>query len=87
VELRRAEGDRHPDVIERQARAVEAGLDQAMRLVNPDRFAIGEIALIAALGYLDFRLGHEDWRKGRDALAAWAAAQEKRPSVAGTRPG
>jgi len=36
------------------------------------------------LGYLDFRFGDEDWRPGREALAAWYAELSKRPSFAAT---
>lgn len=47
---------------------------------------IGQIALGAALGYLDFRHGARDWRTGRPGLAAWDAAFAARPSMAATRP-
>ncbi|PKU22294.1 glutathione S-transferase [Telmatospirillum siberiense] len=49
-------------------------------------FSIGEIALVCALGYLDFRLPDLDWRQGHPSLATWYAAQESRPSVAETKP-
>ena len=47
---------------------------------------IGQIALGCALGYLDFRLGDRDWRRGRDGLAAWEARLAQRPSLQATRP-
>jgi glutathione S-transferase len=47
---------------------------------------MGHIALGAALGYVDFRLGARDWRAGRPALAAWAAQFMARPSMAATVP-
>lgn len=47
---------------------------------------IGQIAVGCALGYLDFRHGARDWRAGRPALAAWAAAFAARPSMAATVP-
>jgi len=47
---------------------------------------MGQVAVIAALGYLDFRFSHRDWRPGRPQLAAWAARMAERPSVAATAP-
>jgi glutathione S-transferase len=45
---------------------------------------MGQIAVACALGYLDFRHGANDWRKGRDGLAAWYEAFAERPSMQGT---
>jgi len=47
---------------------------------------IGHLAIMCALGYLDFRFADDDWRKGRPALAAWHADFKKRPSVVVTEP-
>jgi glutathione S-transferase len=47
---------------------------------------MGHIALGAALGYVDFRLGAMDWRAGRPALADWAAAFAARPAMVATVP-
>ena len=47
---------------------------------------MGQIAVACALGYVDFRHDARGWRKGNDALAAWYAEFESRPSVAATRP-
>lgn len=47
---------------------------------------IGQVAVIAALGYLDFRFADRDWRGGRPALADWAARMAERPSVRATLP-
>jgi len=49
------------------------------------RLDIGDVAIGCALGYLDFRFRSLDWRAGRTALAAWAAAFEARPSACATR--
>ncbi|MBT0957537.1 glutathione S-transferase [Alphaproteobacteria bacterium KMM 3653] len=46
----------------------------------------GQIAVGCALGYLDFRHGDRDWRKGQDALAAWYAEFAERPSMQATVP-
>jgi len=47
---------------------------------------IGHIAVGCALGYLDFRHGGRDWRRGREGLADWAARFSERPGAAATRP-
>jgi glutathione S-transferase len=49
-------------------------------------FCIGQVSVIAALGYLDFRFADRDWRQGRPALADWAARMAERPSVKATVP-
>ncbi len=84
MEKRRDEGDRHLDVIERQFAALDAALDrlEAERL---DGFGLGEIAVAAHLGYLDFR-SVVDWRAGRPGLAAWYEAASRRDSMVATEP-
>lgn len=47
---------------------------------------MGQIAVACALGYLDFRHGDKEWRKGHDALAAWYAKFSQRPSMTATEP-
>ncbi len=44
------------------------------------------IATGCALGYLDFRFGDRNWRKGRPNLAAWFEAFNTRPSMKETEP-
>jgi len=46
----------------------------------------GVIAVGCALGYLDFRHGEREWRKGRDALDDWFAVFAERESMKATRP-
>ena len=48
--------------------------------------SLADISVGCALGYLDFRFGHEDWRPGHPALSAWFAAESKRESFVGTAP-
>jgi glutathione S-transferase len=89
MENRRPEGDRHLDENEHQAKAVTAALDviqaEALSLAT-DTLTIGEIAIACALGYLDLRFAHQDWRSGRDNLAAWYQIVAQRPSLLATRP-
>lgn len=47
---------------------------------------MGQIAIGAALGYLDFRHGTRDWRPERPALAAWYAGFSDRKSMRETVP-
>ncbi|MFZ1468090.1 MAG: glutathione S-transferase [Paracoccaceae bacterium] len=47
---------------------------------------IGQIALAAALGYLEFRHSGRNWALNRPGLAAWWQAFSARPSVAATVP-
>lgn len=50
------------------------------------QFGLGEVSLAAALGYLDFRLGHMAWRENRPRLESWFATVAERSSVKETRP-
>jgi glutathione S-transferase len=47
---------------------------------------IGQSAIGCALGYLDLRQPDRNWRKGRDALAAFEATFLLRPSMQATIP-
>ena len=47
---------------------------------------VGAIAVGCALGYLDFRFGHEPWRETHPRLAAWFAEASKLPPLAQTVP-
>jgi glutathione S-transferase len=47
---------------------------------------IGSIAVGCALGYLDFRFGHEPWRPAAPHLAAWFATFGENPCMARTMP-
>jgi glutathione S-transferase len=58
----------------------------AANAVREGGFGAAHIALVAALGYLDFRLSARDWRAGRPALARWAESVSARPSVSVTAP-
>jgi len=47
---------------------------------------MSHIAMGCALGYLDFRHGARNWRKGNDALAAWYDRFSQRGSMIDTAP-
>jgi glutathione S-transferase len=50
------------------------------------RLTIADIALAAALGYLDFRFSDFGWREKAPRLVPWYEAVIARPSLAATRP-
>lgn len=50
----------------------------------PNRFDIGDIAMLCALAYLDFRFGDFDWRSAQPAPALWYEHLSARPSVQAT---
>ncbi|MGE5597645.1 MAG: glutathione S-transferase N-terminal domain-containing protein [Hyphomicrobiales bacterium] len=82
----RREADRHQDVIDRQMKALNAALDAFEQEELPtDAFQIGEIAVAAQLGYLDFRKVL-DWRRGRPRLSDWYETVSKRDSMVATEP-
>ncbi len=78
--LRPAE-DQRPDAIDRQLKAIVAGLDLLEgQGFSADSFAIGEIAVAVQLGYFDARKVI-DWREGRPALTAWFEAVSRREAM------
>lgn len=49
-------------------------------------FGIGHLAIVCALGYIDYRFDALNWRGRAPKLAAWFAVMQQRPSVAATEP-
>ncbi|MXU64534.1 glutathione S-transferase [Oceanomicrobium pacificus] len=85
----RPEDRRHAPWVEAQWAKVTRGLDALegrwmAHLRGP--LDMGQLAVAAALGYLDFRHADRDWRSGRPALAAWEEEFRARPSVQSTIP-
>ena len=62
------------DLLEREAATLEG---------EP---TIGGVTVACALGWLDFRYGDDDWRKGRPKLKAWFDKFGARPSMQATMP-
>jgi len=73
---------------EGQKRKIDGALDmmEAEVAAMGDGFDIGHITFGCALGYLDLRFDHFQWRTGRPALAAWFAGVSQRPSMVATLP-
>lgn len=93
--LRRVEGLRPPnlrsaDWDSRQRAAIFRTFDRlevdAGDLPAPDQPTVGSLAVLSAMGYMDFRFAHEPWRTGRPALAHWFEAASRRPSFLATLP-
>ena len=76
-----------PERLEMSARKIRSGADWLERQIpaaDPGRPDLGQIALLAALGHLDFRDAALDWRHGRPKLSAWFAAASGHPGFAAT---
>jgi glutathione S-transferase len=88
METRRPDDKQWPDWVTRQNGKITRSLDalEAEAGKLSDTVDLSTVALGAALGYVDFRLGHLNWRDGRPKLATWFEAFSKRPSMAGTVP-
>ena len=88
----RPEPLRWPDWLKGQMRKIDSGLDWLegnIGLLGDAGAAHVDLAQVAAgcaLGYLDFRFAHLDWRKTRPGLAAWNAEFAKRASMQKTVP-
>lgn len=85
----RPEERRHAPWVEGQwakiARALDAVETRWMpQLESP--LNIGQIAMGAVLGYLDFRHPDREWRAAHPHLAAWEADFSTRPSMQQTMP-
>lgn len=65
---------------------IKTTLDQLEREAPPPKNTvdIGDIAIACGLSHLDFRLAADNWRQGRDKLAAWHASVAARPSMKAT---
>lgn len=88
VEQRRPAEQQATAVIKRQEEAIVAALAAAEREaagLSLKELTIGEIALAAALGYLELRMPQNDWRSAHPRLARWLALFAERPSYAATR--
>jgi glutathione S-transferase len=62
------------NLLEKEAKDLAGGL------------TIGQVTVACSLGYLDFRYGDMNWRKGRPKLAAWYDKFSRRKSMQATIP-
>lgn len=92
LESRRPDGQRSELEMDRQMEKLDRGLDELERRatgrtwLHDDSLGLGDIAVGVALGYIDLRFAHHEWRGTHPALAALADRLFARPSFAGTKP-
>ncbi|MPY68615.1 MAG: glutathione S-transferase [Alphaproteobacteria bacterium] len=88
IESKRRPERQSPTWIAHQTDAIRRALDaleeEADTLTDP--LTIGHITIGCALGTLDFRMNHLEWRRDRPRLAAWCEAFSARPSMLETAP-
>jgi glutathione S-transferase len=84
----RPEDRRWKEWTEGQMKKIDGVLDQleAETKSLKGKLTLGTISVACALGYLDFRFGHHDWRGKHPKLAKWFAATSKMPSIKATVP-
>ncbi|MGE0755226.1 MAG: glutathione S-transferase family protein [Alphaproteobacteria bacterium] len=87
MEGRRPEEKRWPAWVKRKEDSIVrtlAALEQQIIPAQPVTMAT--IALGVTLAYVEFRLGHLEWRKHQPFLAAWADSYNNRPTMLQTQP-
>lgn len=84
----RPENLRWTDWLDGQKRKLAQALDQLEKEAKDlaGGLTIGQVTVACALGYLDFRFGDMNWRKGRPKLAAWFDKFSRRKSMQATIP-
>jgi glutathione S-transferase len=88
----RQAGERSQAWIDRQMSRVDAALEAMSRGLADkpwcagNHFTLADVAVGCALGYLDFRFAHIDWRSRHANLARLAEKLAARPSFADTLP-
>lgn len=87
-EGRRPQEEARSANIARQKAAISRGLDaieaEIEALDGP--WTIGGVTVVAALGYLNFRLGADNWLATRPKLAAWYERVSAEPLIAESAP-
>lgn len=88
LEGRRPEGERSPKMTARWLETIGRGVDAMAEALPrlPGDITMGHIGLAVALGYLDFRLPHMDWRKSHETLSEWHNGFAARASMRETAP-
>ncbi|MFY8092098.1 MAG: glutathione S-transferase N-terminal domain-containing protein [Niveispirillum sp.] len=90
VETLRPANLRSADWDSRQRAAIFRAFDrlevEAGDLPDPEGQTVGGLAVLSAMGYMDFRFAHEPWRTGRPALARWFDGAARRASFEATLP-
>jgi glutathione S-transferase len=82
----RPAGEQRADTMAAHKGAIDRALASLEADVPHQTPEIGTIAIACALGYLDFRFGHEPWRPACPKLATWYEAFASNPCIARTMP-
>lgn len=85
-EAMRPEAQRSPEHTERWRRTVRRALDAMDAEGSEGALDLGEIALVVAVEYMDFRAPELDWRNGRPNLETRWKRLASRPSFRATAP-
>ena len=85
--FRGEEADADP-IVARRLAALPALLAKVEEVAGGDPAApdLGDLALVVALEYVEFRLPELGWTERQPVLTGWWEARRERPSLAGTRP-
>ncbi|MGN6550703.1 MAG: glutathione S-transferase family protein [Pararhizobium sp.] len=76
--------DVHLAAFETKIRAAFAELERQSETLARIPFGIGQIAIVCALGQMEFRFAGSGWQVTHPGLASWFRAIERRPSIAAT---
>jgi glutathione S-transferase len=71
---------------EQKSKSAVAAVDRDLPPAARQGIDIGDIAIGCALGYLDFRFPHVDWRASAPRAAAWFESFAARRSIQETQP-
>lgn len=87
-EKRRDPSEQSPGEIKKEGERARRCYDELERLLpNYDgKIHMGSMTAVASLGYADWRHPDDEWRKGRNKLAAWFEKMMQRPAMAETKP-
>ncbi|MDQ8024069.1 MAG: glutathione S-transferase [Moraxellaceae bacterium] len=92
VDAQRPAERQDPNWIARQRGKVERGLDMLDQLaagkewLHASGYGLADVAVVCALGFIDFRHPSLDWRSSRPQLTAYAERISRRPAFAATIP-
>lgn len=72
---------------DKQYPKLAASLNHLENTIGPPKaFDAGAISIVSALGLIDFRFDHLNWKEKHPRLAEWYAEVSERPSVSKTGP-
>ena len=83
-----ARGEQRSEVIsdsfDAKVHASLARLETEADALRDTAFGLGHVAIVCAIGQLDFRFPDSGWKAAHPRLSAWYAEMQERPSVAET---